>query len=435
VSYLVPNTTPAERGRGCRFAERHESAAKVVLNRGTIFGTPTFDDDGIVLNGTTDYEKFDIQGYEFLDPEFSAIIPIWPDFDWDESTTFTFFDTESSKRYLFYKKANGDLELFLGNSLVATISAATYSSYWTTGEQMLLAISGTSGNTNAWLISKIGTIQIITNDSTVWTQKKSISLFIGAGNTGVNKFRGKIGSVRIFKSLLTEQEFIDEFNGTTYTYREKAIVDLPMLACQHDPGNTQTIDVSPYGNNAQFGDGVTPSTYPTKLAKRGYSLDGVDYFKTANVPGVSELTFACLVNLKDLSATQYIGVHSDSAVSVIQFLLLVRTTDFRFYAGGLSSNNAATAVHGGRKGIYTLIGTADGTTTALYVNGGDPIYAAIPLAPSIAADQFIALGVSANLTTFKLTGDLYQALKINRALTHLQVIDLHKKMMMRINQV
>ena len=68
-------------------------------------------------------------------------------------------------------------------------------------------------------------------------------------------------------------------NAIGSTYSDSSVLDLSFLSSQHDLSNVQTLDVSGNAKNAEFGDGVTPTTYPTKLGKRGYSFDGGDYLK------------------------------------------------------------------------------------------------------------------------------------------------------------
>jgi hypothetical protein len=57
-----------------------------------------------------------------------------------------------------------------------------------------------------------------------------------------------------------------------------------MTAACHDPVNVRTLDVSGNGLNATFGDGVTPASYPTKLAARGYYFNGNSYLNVGLAP-------------------------------------------------------------------------------------------------------------------------------------------------------
>lgn len=66
--------------------------------------------------------------------------------------------------------------------------------------------------------------------------------------------------------------------GSTFHYMNKAVLHLKMDMASHDVSNVRTLDVSGNGNHAIFGDGATPSTYPTKTEKRGYDFDGVNSY-------------------------------------------------------------------------------------------------------------------------------------------------------------
>ncbi|MBU1018241.1 hypothetical protein KKA33_04405 [Patescibacteria group bacterium] len=69
-------------------------------------------------------------------------------------------------------------------------------------------------------------------------------------------------------------------------------LDLPMGTAQHDSGNNRTLDTSPNGNHAIFGDGATSTTYPTKLSPMvGYELDGGDYFDAGDVFTTNQTEF------------------------------------------------------------------------------------------------------------------------------------------------
>jgi len=57
-----------------------------------------------------------------------------------------------------------------------------------------------------------------------------------------------------------------------------------MTAACHDPVNLRTLDKSGNNLHATFGNGATPTTYPTKLATRGYYLDGGDYLDVGLAP-------------------------------------------------------------------------------------------------------------------------------------------------------
>jgi hypothetical protein len=530
------------------------------------------------LNGTTDYEKFDLQGYEFLDPEFSAIIPFWPGFATNEDANFYLFDTDASSRHLMVKlnnASNNVIQLRIGGTIIASIPSATYSPYWAVGERNLIAISGTSAATNAWLISSLGVGQILTNDTTVWAPGRPIELYTGAQNNGANKFRGKIGHIQFFKARLTEQEAIDYYNDDVYTYREKAVVDLPMLAAQHEPNHTngielfadndmeaagdvsnwpignaavvtkepgqrtggtgslvlkvayggvanpyarqvrttvgksysitgwvrsdgtaipwvldagsllwagtastnwqyfsviytatgadprlvsniavsgytewddcslketeaRTLDVSPYGNNAQLGDGSTVSTYPTKLTKRGYHFDRAssqymtipsddvkfegptDDFTIAFTFRTASDLAEHILDLRDANDDGWQLIKSSGTL-----FFSLDTVDVQSDAGLFNGLTRTCIIPVNRSGLTQFIIDGRPSGSAVDTSG-------ITMDISMAN---LYVGRQSYTATSFYEGDLFDLIIEPFAFSRIQALDLHKKMMMRINQV
>ena len=87
MTLLCVNSTPAERARGCVFAEKCESAGKVVRNNGVINGTPTIH-FGATLNGTTDGIEYALCGNEYDSNEISIVFEFTPHFNYDDNTNF-----------------------------------------------------------------------------------------------------------------------------------------------------------------------------------------------------------------------------------------------------------------------------------------------------------------------------------------------------------
>ena len=300
MTYLNVNTTHLERKvLKASFGELFRNQDRVERNHGTIFGTPVID-NGVTLNGTTDYVKHDLAGHELNSSDISIVIPFCPEFDWDVDVLHVFCDASAGSRYFVYKAAgvsNNTLIVWLGNISIASIPAATYSPYWSVGGRNLIVISGTSGATNAWLISDKGAVQILTNAATSWSPKKPTEFYTGVngGGNSAFKFLGKIDSVKIFKSLLTQQDAINYFENTTEIL-PSPVIHLPMFSGDHVP-SSRTLDISNNGYDADFGAGAVE---PVKSVTRGYRVDNGDRF-AIDEPALGSQVVSISFRIKDIT--------------------------------------------------------------------------------------------------------------------------------------
>ncbi len=267
---LYANSHPAERARGCTFADRFESQALVEKNGGAVTGTPTFNPKtGVTLDGAADYITYNLAGSEFDSDPISIVIEFTPDFNWDENAFRYLFDSTGGARYRVLKHNNAggnNLSVFFNNTAIADIIPADYSAYWLVNQRNLLCISGTTGDIDAWLNGNA----ILVNDATAWTVGTPASLYIGANNVGANFFDGTIHSLKVIKAKLTAQEAQDYYDGTTFTYMQDATAIYMMRMQDHDPTNNRTLDGTGNGYHLTLGDGAG-SDEPTKLGKHGYT--------------------------------------------------------------------------------------------------------------------------------------------------------------------
>jgi hypothetical protein len=223
----------------------------------------------------------------------------------------------------------------------------------------------------------------------------------------------------------------------TYSYRNDALIDLPLRMAQHDPVNLQALDVSGNGYHSTFGDGSTPATYPTKLDyQRGYSFDGGDYLQSGTItfPTITTMTMACVVSRYDLTVTdRFIGI-TDTAGTNIFGIILIAAGTVQFYCGGAGGANSSTLAVGGLQNHLTCIGVHDGTDTILYLNGVAATPAVTPLAPGTAGTQYLLCGRNpAGGQAF--AGNLHQVLVLPDRLSPIQVQDLHNSMLKKVNDV
>jgi hypothetical protein len=281
--------TPAERARGCKFAEKFVSAGDVVRNGGQIVGSPEIR-NGAVFEGVTGQVIHFYRNNVNFD-EMSIIFEFTPDFESSEDTVRYLYDSELADRSIFALKLNSpfNLQIGVGGTTIANISHATYSPYWRVSERNFLAISAASGANKVWLNGVL-----VSDSSSAWAKNNPAFLVFGARYDRTFPYSGTINKVKIFDVALTDQEIADLHNDTTYNYRNETSLYLPMGMSEHDPDNIRTLDVSGNDRHAQFGDGVTSSTFPTKTRRAGYDFDGGEYLAVSapDFLDSQELTFA-----------------------------------------------------------------------------------------------------------------------------------------------
>jgi len=307
MSRLTANSHPAERMRGCTFAETFENAEKTVLNGATLVGAPDIN-FGANLDGSNDYITYDGYGV-YNNANVSILIEFTPDFDTDSNTVNFLFTSTNGSRYRLNKEnnaSNNTLKLFLGDTEITDIAEATYSPYWNVGEKNTLIVSGTTGNTNVWLNNN----QIVTADNTAWTAKNPANIWIGSyGITpGSFLFDGTIHTFKVWNQILTAQEVADYTNGTTFNLANQATFHLLMGLAQDDTANTKTLDLSRTGADA------TLVHAPPKISDRhGYTLDGSNDYMTATGTGVFNTAEVGIV----IEFTPHFAVDEDKNIYIL----------------------------------------------------------------------------------------------------------------------
>ena len=325
----------AERASGCKLDLDLSSANTVIRQRGTISGALP-KDGGFYFDGTNDYIQY-ILGSEFYSDAISYVIEFTPEFNWNENVGRTFFGCSfnhlGTGRILLFKydaATNYDL-LFQMNITWIQIPSASYSAYWKQNCKNTIVISATGATTTIYLNGNL----IANATPHVWSKLHRNILNLGCSYTEPNApFKGLIHSFKIYSRALSDQECLDYCNNSTFLYEQRATLILPMRLQDHDSTNLRTLDVSSHGYHATFGDGLTPTTYPTKISgKRGYSFDGGDYLKISNA-GINSLfsgkwttSMTWRSNYsgyyeffsKDMDASNYIQMYCDYTINRLYY--------------------------------------------------------------------------------------------------------------------
>jgi hypothetical protein len=300
------NLRPAELARGLVLEYRTENPGDISRLGGTSAGTTRWDQDkGEYFNGTDHYVTLKPSEQIFSSGFWSCVIEFTPNFDLDEGVQRSWF-MDNSTNVSFVKNSVGSL-IFTVNTASVTVTLANYRSYWNSSGRNVIALAYRNNAQTMWLNG----VQIGTGAGANASYSLSTSYAVGARTTGTFKFSGYIHSIKFFKhatagELLTAQEAADFFTRATYRFREHATCILPFSAATHDATNNRTLDVSGKGNHFRFGDGSLVTTFPTKLATRGYSFDAGGSLQRLNDFGINGSDFTvCMLYKKNTDVTAY----------------------------------------------------------------------------------------------------------------------------------
>ena len=442
MSLLTKYTLPAERRRGCVWADEFESNQTVVRNGGTITGAPVIN-NGATFDGTNDYAVYNTGGIPFESNEFSIVIRFSSPLAPNDGVSHYMFDTDGS-RYIVVKFASGTLAFYCAGTAIATVAYVDYGPYWVVGSENTLVFSSSSGRSNAWLNG----VRILTNDATAWTSSTIGMITLAARrDTYVGKYNITYYSIRCFGREITEQEALDYCNKTTWRYREDTKFYLPMRAEQHDPVNVRTLDSSGNRNNAIFGDGSTSSTFPSKLAKRGYSFDGGDYLALPDDSPIwhisNEYSIAFVIkNVPEATdATLFGEGRSTSSVPIFRFRSRSSTgkklvVQIRTDTSSATVNNVSSTLEPIDGRVHTIIWTDKAGDAHLYIDGQEDPTDFTHTAEALTLDRSTigAMSLSGSIQD-QMTGNVLFFSSYNKQLTPTEVADLHINMMKQIHRI
>lgn len=430
---MLNNSTPAERLRGCVFAETFETEAKATDNGCNVFGTPSFD-FGVELDGISDYLSFNLQAHELDFPNISIVVRFTPDFDTDENATRYLFDS-SSPRFHLYKSDNSTSNVFIlrmGDTVVQVIAESVIAPYWLVGEENILVLSAVSGNTNMWLNGN----KILNADVTSWNRGRTTTLFVGSAFNGGGKFDGKIHEVKIFQRTLTDLEAEQICCSTIYDYENRATAIYRMDAASHDAGNSRTLDSSGNGNHL-------PIEGATKIDGKGYRFTTDDYLEDADGflgDGITSLTVCAMFRPTNNIANQtVVSCYPDG------ILIQSDTTDNAGYLvlGGSGLDFGRITEGARQSGVATICLSYDGSRSTnagrlvAYWNGekADITFNGAAVVPDELDMLNVAFSIGRNATAGRYwEGDILEVMVIEETLSNLQVADWHINALQRVNQ-
>jgi len=296
VSLLNKYSTPAERQRGCRFAERFEGPTELAKNGGTISGSVTWMSNGLQFNTASTQVPYSNRNCNltYAWPVFAGVIEFTPSFAVNDSVQHTFAATTN---YHVFHSSGNDLSIGCNSVYAIICTLAEYQSYWIAGGVNRIAWSCVSGANYLYLNGVL-----IKSSNTAWTAATNTNMYFG--NITNKGFTGIMHSAKFFTPQSTAQALTPKdcevlSAGTTYTYWKDATCIMDGLSANYDPVNYRHLDISGNGNHVLLGNGAGTGT-PTKLATQGYSCNGTtQYFSVplAAWPGAAGTI------LMDVSAT------------------------------------------------------------------------------------------------------------------------------------
>jgi len=210
---LCLNSLPAERARGCRFAEKFESPTAVAKNRGTVVGAvPILPGKGADFSGADGnaitYPMSCILNKNVL----NFVIEFTPDFASNDGTTRIIFDTTNGQRFQIAKRGSNTIYLWHESAgYILESSAADALLYWKTYQQNVIVASIISGENYLWLNGIL-----IASSVTAWLNMNPDTLYVGSRFSSTLSFNGRITNFKIFTGstaadLLTAQEAKDYY--------------------------------------------------------------------------------------------------------------------------------------------------------------------------------------------------------------------------------
>lgn len=218
-------------------------AANIAADSGAITGSLTYTCAGADFDGAADYVTYTVDSGLLNKSSLSIAVEFTPDFDYDENANRYLYDSSDGSRYYALKKnnaSNNAIEVYMGNTKIADIASASYSGDWNANARNVLVVSGTSGDTDAWLN---GT-QILTNDNTAWSPASPTSFYAGTRFSGSSLFDGEIHSFTIYDGLLDgtdAQNLYDSVDTDDWTALSNACITKQLGASE---GGFQIMNVS-----------------------------------------------------------------------------------------------------------------------------------------------------------------------------------------------
>ncbi|MFA5999493.1 MAG: LamG-like jellyroll fold domain-containing protein [Candidatus Paceibacterota bacterium] len=265
MSLLTKYSTPAERLRGCTFADQFEDSVTVEENGGIITGA-TFSNLGCSIVNSSDKIIYPYTIKHTSTTPISVIADVTCNAATGVNQYFaTIYDASSRFNIAFLYHLDGVLAVYNNSAFYKATVGTSFSGR----HKFAVSISGT---TATFYVdgAQIGATVVMS-----YGNFQPVSIKMGNAATDTRPLNGTMRSLKVFKTALTSQEILDNYTNSTYSYENKTFIDLEMKLADHDGIANTTHDSSRNGYVMNLG--AAAASRPTKLVKRGYSFDGGDY--------------------------------------------------------------------------------------------------------------------------------------------------------------
>lgn len=296
--YGLTKLRTAEVRRGCIFHEELSSVDGVIRNGGVIgsgakFVSPT---EGFRFSGAAGGRIS--YGDVLRNPMTAITMMAWFKCDNSVATRMTILAHNTNATYYQgIEITNGQLRynIYVGGTTRSYAIAGTYNDgLWHLATFTWYSTTGIKAYVDGVYISTTGGTYTGTTAPIAGADNLTIGASYCTAGEAFN-FKGNIKNAMVFNTALDADEIAAYYNGSMFKYDDFCVCDLPFDIAHHDTVNKRSLDVSGYNNHATWGDSVTSTTFPTKLANsRGYSFDGGDYMRTPILPTVKMSSYIML---------------------------------------------------------------------------------------------------------------------------------------------
>ena len=294
--------TGAERAAGIVFREDFRNAALYQRNGSHLGSGSSIDVNGLSSGTGLAQSSLPIP----LDgSEYSMMFRFTPTFAWDNGVSNMLLDSEAAARSLYvYKSSSGALSVKIGSrTMTFNGGAGTWSDYWLLGAENVFVASFYSGATSFWLNG----FQFTSTAGFVPSQLRTLTYM--SNYIPAVPATGYMREIMLIDHAISAEDepVLREGRLISDILPDRSLVTLPLERDYAVSGVQSTPLEGTHKavlDHAQMGDGVTASTYPTKLpSKKGYSFDGGDYILVPDhddlsmVDGSGDVPFTIAVSM------------------------------------------------------------------------------------------------------------------------------------------
>lgn len=406
-------TQAGEVRRGLIFHESFKDAVSVAANGATVTGSVSISNGADLRVAGKNLQYFNVRSA-------NTKLTLIARGDW----TFT----SGSPQYIVQGLNGPDSAFVLGIGNDASTSAKTLF-YEDVTNGVEVSTTTTSSGEHTFAVVLDGTSLIFYVDgvklgNTVTVTSVSLAsdaLFIGTDSAGADPSLSIIKEVKIFNDALSATEIANEYANSTTQFIQTAYALWLFNERTFDPTNNRVLDISGNSRHLTRGDGSTTTTFPTKLVRSGFSLDGGDYFRNTTLSSFPSTAGTIIFRTVTTgTGTQILMIVGETASKNSLYYVYDSVSAGRVVVYNSSSSFTNAINKGIGIGATRTIGISyDASNIYLYLDGQLSTSAARPANVDLSAVVSLYLGQSSAGAFFQ-TGSIFGAGIWSSALTPLQ---------------